>query len=151
MLSKAKQIIRAQLVQGLSVSSCQVAIAMALTLGVFPILGCSTPMNMIAGFRFKLNQPIIQFFNYLAAPLKLLLILPFIRLGEWLFQAEPFRLSLTEFSARFFADMTTTSTEFFWTFVHAIIAWCMCAPLIYGCLLILTKPLIKRLSRSLSS
>lgn len=124
---------------------------MALTIGVFPILGFSTAMNLIAGFWFKLNQPIIQSFNCLVSPLKLLLILPFIRLGEWLFQAEPFRLSLTEFSDRFFTDMATTSIEFCWTFVHAIVAWFICAPLIYACLFMLTKPLIRRVSISRSS
>ena len=108
-------------------------------------MGCSTPMNIGAAFFLRLNQPVVQAFNWVLGPLKIALIFPFLRLGEWIFQAEPFTLSLTEFSERFFSDWQATSSEFAWTFVHAISGWLVCAPLLYGLLYFVAKPLIGRL------
>lgn len=146
MFSKIKGIISAQLSQGLSLHDSRIAISMALTIGVFPIIGFSTPINLIVGHLFKLNQPIVQSLNWIVGPIKLALILPFIRLGEWIFQAPPFRLSLPEFTRRFFDDPAATTYEFIWTFAHAISAWCLCAPIIYALLFILLKPVLSRFS-----
>lgn len=145
MFKKIKGVIRNQLTQGLSTSGCRAAIATAFTLGVFPIMGFSTPMNTAAAFCFRLNQPVVQAFNWVLGPLKIALIFPFLRFGEWLFQSEPFTLSLTEFSRRFFSDWTATTAEFAWTFVHAIVGWLVCAPLIYLLIYGASQPLVRRI------
>lgn len=144
MFGKAKLIIKDQMTQGLGTRDCARAIAVSLTIGVFPIMGCSTPMNTVAAAGFRLNQPIVQAFNWLCAPLKIALIFPFLRFGEWLFQVEPFTLSLVEFSEIFFADWIGTTQAFAWTFVHAIIGWLVCAPLIYLSLYFVAKPILEQ-------
>ena len=101
-------------------------------------------MNTLAAFSFRLNQPVVQAFNWVLGPLKIALIFPFLRLGEWLFQSEPFTLSLTEFSKRFFGDWQTTTSEFAWTFVHAIVGWLVCVPLIYLAIYHLSRPFVQR-------
>ncbi|MEM1222115.1 MAG: DUF2062 domain-containing protein [Verrucomicrobiota bacterium] len=142
MFRKTKQIIHSQLTKGLSPVDCRKAIATSLTIGVFPIMGCSTPINTLSAAVFRLNQPIVQAFNWVIGPVKIALIFPFLRLGEWLFQADPFTLSLTEFSERFFSDIGATSQEFAWTFVHAIAGWAICVPLIYLSIFIISKPIV---------
>lgn len=77
-------------------------------------------------------------------PLKLALIIPFLRLGEWLFAAEPFALSLTEFSSIFFDDWVATMREFAWTFAHAIVGWLMASPLIYLIIYFVAKAILSR-------
>jgi len=141
---KIKAVIQNQLTQGTSRTECGKAIACALTVGVFPIMGCSTPINTLLAAVFRLNQPLVQSFNWIAGPAKIALIFPFLRLGEWLFRAEPFTLSLNEFSQRFFSDMATTSQEFAWTFIHAIVGWLVCVPFIYLAVFFLTKPFLSR-------
>jgi len=107
-------------------------------------MGFSTPLNTLAALSLRLNQPIIQVVNWMMGPLKLLLIIPFLRLGEWLFAAEPFSLSLTEFSRIFFNDWWGTTQEFAWTFVHAISGWLVVAPGIYLIVFLLGKALLAR-------
>lgn len=141
-LSKIKSVIHLQLTQGLSPEACRAAIAMAFTLGIFPIMGFSTPLNMLAAFVFRLNQPVVQAFNWILGPIKIALIFPFLRIGEWLFGAEPFVLSLTQFSAIFFADWIGTTKQFALTFVHAITGWLLCAPLVFLLLYILSKSFV---------
>ena len=99
-------------------------------------------MNTFSAAFFRLNQPVVQVCNWIIAPVKIALIFPFLRLGEWLFQAKPFRLSLAEFSTRFFSDIATTTVEFAWTFAHAIVGWLICAPLIYGVIFRTSKALV---------
>ena len=143
-LGRLQRLIRAQLVQGLSERDCSRAVATGLTVGVFPILGFSTLINTGVAQWARLNQPIVHAFNWVCGPLKLALIFPFLRLGESLFGAEPFRLSLAEFSRRFYAESWATTVEFAWTFVHAIVGWLVCVPLLYGLLYFLAATCLRR-------
>lgn len=139
MFKKVKKVIHRELTKGLDLRSGSRAIASAFTFGIFPIIGFSTPLNTLSALVFKLNQPIVQAINWVLGPLKLLLIFPFLRFGEWLFSAEPFTLSLTEFSSIFFDDWIATTQEFAWTFVHVITGWLILAPLIYPAAYLVAK------------
>lgn len=104
--------------------------AAGFTLGIFPILGCTTPLCVASSVLGRLNIGIMYGVSWAVTALKLALIFPFLRLGEWLFQAEPFRLSLAELSARWADDWLATVSEFGMTFVHATVGWLVCAPLV---------------------
>lgn len=144
MLKKVKKVLHRELTNGLNLKDGSKAVATSFTFGVFPIMGFSTPLNTLAALIFRLNQPIIQAVNWVLGPLKLLLIIPFLRLGEWVFGAEPFTLSLTEFSKIFFEDWWATTQEFAWTFVHAIVGWLVTVPLIYCAIYFLAKAILSR-------
>ena len=147
MYNRLIKVIRAQLVQGISLSDCAQAIALAITIGLFPILGFSTLLiTAIAYFR-RLNQPIAQAFNWICGPIKLALIIPFIRVGEFLFGADPFVLKLGELSRQFYENSWATLSEFAWTFLHAIAGWAFCAPIIYLVVYTISKLVIFRLRR----
>ena len=151
MFKKLNLVVVRQLKQGLGQQACCHAIAASLVIGLFPIMGFSTLMNTFSAAVFRLNQPVVQVCNWIIAPVKIALIFPFLRLGEWLFQAKPFRLSLVDFSARFFSDVAATTVEFAWTFAHAIVGWLICAPLIYGVIFRVSKALVpNRLASDLS-
>ena len=138
-------VIRAQLVQGISQSDCAQAIALAITIGLFPIIGFSTLIiTAIVYFR-RLNQPIAQLFNWICGPIKLVLIIPFIRVGEYLFGADRFVLNLGELSRQFYENSWATLSEFAWTFLHAIVGWVFCAPIIYLVVYTISKSVIFRL------
>ena len=104
---------------------------MGLTLGIFPIMGCSTALCGVLGIMFRLNQGIVHLVTQLTFGLKLILIIPFIRLGEWLFSAPPFTLSIAEFSALFESEGFVVVRQFAATFMHAIAGWMITAPILY--------------------
>lgn len=139
---RVKKVIHTELTKGLDARGGSRAIGSAFTFGIFPIIGFSTPLNTLSAFVFRLNQPIVQAINWVLGPLKLLLIFPFLRFGEWLFRAEPFTLSLTEFSSIFFDDWLATTQEFAWTFVHVITGWLVLAPLIYLAVFSITRSVL---------
>ncbi len=81
--------LRAQLRQGLSPERLAWSLALGLGAGVSPLVGSSTGLCILLALVFRLNQVVMQAANYLAYPLQLALLIPFIRLGEKLFAPMP--------------------------------------------------------------
>src|ERR1035441_2493001 len=73
--------------QGISPRRLALTLALGFAIGCIPVVGI--PMAL------RLNQPAIQAANYVAMPLQLILIVPFVRMGGWLFAAEDSRQALT--------------------------------------------------------
>jgi uncharacterized protein (DUF2062 family) len=137
-------LIVAQLTQGITPSKISLTIALGLNLGIFPILGTTTMLCVIAGLWLKLNQPVIQLVNWLASPLQLVLILVFVRIGEWLMRAPHLSLSIPELLRKFHQSPVGFFREFGMTGVHGIVAWLVIAPILTGVLyLSLLVPLKK--------
>lgn len=53
-------------------------------LSLFPVLGTTSILCLLAAWRLRLNLPAIQAVNWLLAGVQLLLIIPFISAGHWL-------------------------------------------------------------------
>ncbi|WFB36419.1 DUF2062 domain-containing protein [Kiritimatiellota bacterium B12222] len=128
---KLKTQILSALKQGWSPRKLCWSTAWGFTVGLFPIYGVTTATLGVIGYIWKLNHTIMQAFNYVVSPLKFLLILPYIRLGEWIFQPEnPFRLSIPQFTRQFKQAPVETLNEFAMTFVHAMCGWLISVPLL---------------------
>lgn len=126
---KLRNILIRALKQGWSPAAVCWSSAWGMTIGLFPIYGVTTAALGLIGLVWKLNHAVMQAFNYLASPLKFLLIIPYIRLGEWMFQTDtPFQLSIPEFTRHFHAAPLETLQEFAMTFLHAICGWLLSVP-----------------------
>src|SRR5215468_9465402 len=88
-----------QLTQGLSADTIALTIAVGLCIAIIPIIGVTTALSFLAAWALRLNQPIIQAINWTSYPLQLLMIFPFIRLGERIFRAPRVRFSLSELTS----------------------------------------------------
>jgi uncharacterized protein (DUF2062 family) len=109
--------------QGMSAEGIALCVVLGIVLGVFPVFGGPTILCALAAFFLRLNLPAIQCVNYLAYPLQLSLLLPFIRLGEWLFRSEP-RSAAFPHAYAWHAAYSIVKTG-----AHTIVAWfCVCAP-----------------------
>jgi uncharacterized protein (DUF2062 family) len=75
--------------QGMPDEAIALCVALGLVLGVCPVFGCPTIFCTLAAILLRVNLPAIQFVNYLASPLQLTLLVPFIRLGGWVFRGDP--------------------------------------------------------------
>ena len=81
-----KSVLAQALYQGLTPRKLALTCAFGVVLGLFPVFGVTTLLCFVAAFLFRLNIPIIQLVNYLIAPLQLILIIPFIQVGIYLFR-----------------------------------------------------------------
>lgn len=123
-------VIVAQLVQGITPAKIALTVALGLNLGIFPIFGSTTILCAAVGLWLKLNQPVIQLVNWLASPLQLVMILVFVRLGEWLLRAPRVSLSIPALIRKFHESPVNFFREFGMTGVHGIVAWLLVAPVL---------------------
>ena len=139
-----------QLTQGLSPERIALTVAVGLTIAVNPIVGTTTILCFVAAWALRLNQPIIQAINWSSYALQLLLIFPFIRLGEWIFRAPPETRSLNELVAMARSNLFGTIAMLGATLGHAIVAWILVAPLLTAAIYFGTRPLFRSLGRRVS-
>lgn len=110
--------------QGISPRKLALTLALGFAIGCIPVLGLPTLLCAALALALRLNLPAIQAANYLAMPLQLVLIVPFVRLGELLFAssgttlvpAGPFQLEPYSLLAHFGALAG-----------HALLAWLLVA------------------------
>lgn len=112
-----------QLTQGLSPERLALTLALGTALATVPVVGTTTLLCGAAAWALRLNQPVIQLVNFCAYPLQLALLIPFIRLGEWLFRAPRLPLSLTELLTRMSGDFFGTLFSLAATSGRAVVAW----------------------------
>ena len=136
-----------QLTQGLSPEKIALTVAVGLTIAVNPIIGTTTILCFAAAWALGLNQPIIQAINWSSYALQLLLIFPFIRLGERIFRAPRESRSLERLVAMMKADPAGTLVNVRVTLGHAVVAWILVAPLLTAAIYFATRPLFRALAR----
>ena len=131
-----------QLTQGATPSRLALALAVGGVIAVNPFLGTTTIACVAAGMLFRLNQPVLQVANVLGAPFQLVLILPWVRGGEWLYRAEPMPISPKLLAEEFNAGPWQFLQHFGMTGLHAATAWLLAAvPLGFALYFIFQPPL----------
>ena len=116
--------------QGVTPDKIALSLAFGLGLGIFPVLGVSTVLCTVVAIVLRLNLPAIQLVNYLASPVQLLLIIPFVRVGEHVLRLAPQPLSVTE-GFRLLATGVVHAVMVLWdAIVHAALGWIVLGPVL---------------------
>jgi uncharacterized protein (DUF2062 family) len=136
-----------QLRQGLSPDRIALTIAIGLCIAIIPVVGVTTIMSFLAAWLLRLNQPIIQAINWSSYALQLLMILPFVRLGEWMFRTPRLGLSAEGFVAMAKADPFGTIVAVWPTLWHAVAAWAITVPLLGAVVYYSLRPALRSLAR----
>lgn len=139
--------IRTQLTQGVSPEALSWAIAGGILTGIFPIMGTTTAVGIVTAIALRLNQPTLHAIRMLMYPLQLALILFFVRIGEWILQAEPVAFSIPQMLELFAESPARFLSEFGMTCLHAIIAWVILAPIAALIISFATRPILRRAAR----
>src|SRR3954469_7270888 len=109
--------------QGVTPDKIAMSLAFGLGIGIFPVLGVSTILCTVVAIVLRLNLPAIQLVNYLAAPIQLALIIPFVRVGEHLLQIAPQPLSISEGFKLLATGVFHAVTVLWDAIVHAALGW----------------------------
>jgi uncharacterized protein (DUF2062 family) len=75
--------------QGISPRRLALTLALGFAIGCIPVVGLPTLVCAAVALALRLNVPAIQAANYVAMPLQLALIVPFVRLGGRMTAAAP--------------------------------------------------------------
>ncbi len=120
--------IAAQLTQGITPEKVALTLAVGSALALFPILGTTTLLCLIAGILLRLNQPIIQIVNALCTPFHLPVIYCLVRLGSWMFTVPSSHLGIRMMNHMLWDDPREFFEKFGMTAMHAIAAWAVIFP-----------------------
>jgi len=132
--------------QGISPEKIAMSMSTGIVMGLFPIVGITSLLCIVTSFFFRLNQAMTQLFNWLVYPLQIILILPFFRLGSFLFHTEPITVTVRQVIDSYRADFWGTIHLLEEITLHAVVAWLIiCIPI--GVVLYLTfKPLLRKMN-----
>jgi uncharacterized protein (DUF2062 family) len=133
--------------QGVSPSRLALCVAIGIVVGNIPILGVSTILCSLIALLFRLNLPAMQIVQAAMAPSQILLIIPFVRLGEWIMRDPPQPLSI-EAGMQLLARGVWQAVQTLWgAIVHAGIAWILVAPCAIFLLYKVLTPVFERTAR----
>jgi uncharacterized protein (DUF2062 family) len=138
----------AQLTQGVTPDKLAATLAVGTACSLFPFLGFTSLLNLAVGLRLRMNQPILQTLNQLLGAVQLVLIIGYVRAGEWLWQAGADRFTVAEVLRVFReASLGDFLHRFGWAGVHAFTAWTLTAPLLIAVVYFAIRPVMRRLAR----
>jgi uncharacterized protein (DUF2062 family) len=134
----------ALLVQGVAPERLALCVAIGVTVGLIPVLGVSTLLCTAIALAFRLNLPAIQLTQAVMAPLQLLLIVPFVRLGEWMMHAAPQPVSISAGLDLMKQGIWHAVVVLKDAILHASVAWIALAPIAVYTLYKILRPIFSR-------
>jgi uncharacterized protein (DUF2062 family) len=129
--------------QGLTAEKLALALAVGVVTGLFPVIGTTTALGLAAASVLRLNAPALQLANWLIYPAQIAMIVPLVRLGEWLAGSAPVSFSVGEVVSRTVTDPLESLAHYGIVGLHGILGWVALSPLLvlalYGVLLPLLR------------
>jgi len=134
--------------QGLTPIELMQSILVAALFSIVPILGVTTILLTVLSVKRKLNLPIMIAISYLMWPIQLLMIIPFINIGEFIFSIPQSNYSvqeiITSFQVSFFGTLSQLSFELLCGFV----GWSLTAVPFFSVIYLVSNFLISKFSPS---
>jgi len=96
----AQEKILCWLKDGITPRQLAFTLALGFAIGCFPLLGLTTVLCAVLALVLRLNMPAIQAANWIAMPLQLILLYPFLRLGEWMLPGHAVAMDRAELLSR---------------------------------------------------
>ncbi len=122
--------------QGITPHKVALAVALGALLGMAPLLGTTIVSCTVAALALRLNLVLIQIVNNLVYPLQLLLLIPFVQAGQWLFRQPPLPLSVGQIVDMFRHDFWGSVVALWGYTWHGAVAWlvfsAVAGPVIYA-------------------
>lgn len=113
--------------QGLGFLEVTKAIIVSLLITVFPVFGVTTVLLTLTAIKFKLNLPIMLIVGYVSTPLQFLFFLPFIHIGETIFNMNHTLLTVQEIKNAFDVSFLKTIQDLLLELICGISGWILVA------------------------
>jgi hypothetical protein len=134
--------------QGLSPIELTQSILVAALFSIIPILGVTTILLTAFSLKRKLNLPIMIAISYLAWPLQILMIIPFINIGEYIFSVPQTHHSVEEIIASFQESFFGTLSHLSFELICGFGGWLLTAVPFFTLIYLVSNFLISKFSPS---
>ncbi|HRJ30579.1 MAG TPA: DUF2062 domain-containing protein [Cyclobacteriaceae bacterium] len=122
-IRRLKNLLLKALNQGTTPRMLAITCSLGAVLAVFPVYGGTTLLCFLAAFLFRLNIVVIQAVNYALTPVQLLLIIPFMQSGVFIFNLKRIPLEYNEIFLRSKEDMYALLSELSGVIAGGIAVW----------------------------
>jgi len=109
--------------QGFSSETLAMSISIGIIGGAFPVIGLASYACLMLTLAFRQNIIIVQVVNWLVYPLQILLIIPFLRIGNSIFSGGAFTITLHQIVAAFQSGILNGIRLIGLISLYGIIAW----------------------------
>jgi uncharacterized protein (DUF2062 family) len=130
--------------QGVTPEKIALTVALGISLGVIPMLGTTTMLCTLAAVSLRLNLPGILLINGVVYPLQLLLVVPFLRAGAWIFRVEGPKLSIGQIFTLIRTNVWHAITTLWVATMHALVVWLMVGCVVSGVVYVILAAVLRR-------
>ena len=109
--------------QGLGPKELALSITISLVVSLFPIFGIATIVLTALSLRYKINLPIMIVISYLVEPLKVLLFIPFLTIGSYVFVAEHTLVTFEAIKLSYEVSFFSTAKALSYELLCGVIGW----------------------------
>ena len=109
--------------QGFSSETLAMSISIGIIGGAFPVIGLASYVCLLLTLAFRQNIIIVQVVNWLVYPLQILLIIPFLRIGNSIFSGGQFTITLHQIVVAFQGGLLNGIKLIGLISLYGIIAW----------------------------
>ena len=134
--------------QGLSPKELTQSILVSALISIIPIVGVTTVLLTILSVKRKQNLPIMIAISYLAWPLQILMIIPFINIGEFIFSIPQSNHSAQEIIASFQESFFGTLSQLSFELLCGFGGWLLTAVPFFTLVYLVSNFLISKFSPS---
>ena len=132
---------------GLAPRQLAFTLALGFAIGCIPLLGVTTGICALLALALRLNMPAIQAANWLAMPFQVLLLIPFLRLGQWLFTNSSLVFNRGQILSQIEAAPWRAAMQMGGLLGHGLLAWLLIATPALLLLTALLTPLMHQVSK----
>jgi hypothetical protein len=130
--------------QGVTPEKIALTVALGITLGVTPVIGSTTMLCTLAAVALRLNLPGILLVNGAVYPLQLILLVPFLRAGAWMFRVAGPKLSIGEIFNLIRTNVWHAIATLWIATMHALVVWLIAGCVATGIVYIVLAMLLRR-------
>lgn len=109
--------------QGVTPEKIALTVAIGIMLGVTPVIGSTTTLCTLAAVLLRLNLPAILVVNGAVYPLQLMLLVPFLRAGAWMFRVDGPKISIAEIFNLIRTNVWHAIATLWIATMHALVVW----------------------------
>jgi uncharacterized protein (DUF2062 family) len=136
--------------QGITPEKIALTLSVGSALALFPIIGTTTLLCLLAGVLLRLNQPIIQLVNMMCATIHFPVIVGLFRMGHWMYGVPSARIGtgmIHHMLDTFWEDPGRFFERFGVDALHAIVAWAVIAPVWMLVVYVVSLPVLREVLR----
>lgn len=130
--------------QGITPEKLALTLAIGVTLGIIPFIGINTALLTLLAVAFRLNLVAIQIVNYAVYALQLVLFIPFLKLGQLIFNGHDIPFSVREIISLMREDWLATVIDIWQINMYGLVVWAVLSIPLGIALYYISLPIFKK-------